>query len=891
MPSKKGTKTKKTKQENNLKAGKADRKKNKISVNSAEQMETEELSRQDSNSLKNQILPYVIAVFAIFLSACMAFRGTMGFLGDLIGGLLFGLFSWAAVFIPLSMLIIAYYWRKDAEKGRGASRFVYAMIVLVCLSVLGYAFAYNSYNDASAYVFSFEKWWEDGLAYRAGGAIGGFIGFCLHKVISFVGTLILCFPVLAVFVMLMFDFTPYSLILTVRYKLHKHAENIKNEKNRFDEEYKNRVYRGTGNAESDTVTDTAADEDSRGSQKYNPDVSLDEDEIPEEGELLPVDQDVFNRLIDGNPDCITYDSEVPPFDAEGAESVVIGGSVLTRMNDGRSDLKKIFDDSDILISDEDTDIDQGLSSAASIISDGNEFLSQELEIERKSAVDNGKVKNTAEPKKPVYKFPPISLLQMPKELDAGDCRKELQETSLKLVKTLESFKVKTKVSNISRGPTITRYELVPEEGVRVRAITNLVDDISLSLAATGVRIEAPIPGKQAVGIEVPNKLSSTVYIRKLIDSPKFKQAQSKIYCALGEDVAGEPIYLDIAKMPHLLIAGATGMGKSVCINGLIVSMLYKASPEDLKLLLIDPKKVEFNLYCELPHLLMPPVSDSKRAAGALQWAVIEMERRYSLIEDVGVRNITGYNQAIVNDPEREHLPQIVVIIDELADLMMSSADIVEESICRLAQKARAAGIHLVIGTQSPRVDVVTGLIKANIPSRIAFTVSSITDSRVILDYGGAEKLIGRGDMLYAPVGASKPIRVQGAFVSDEEVDSVVNYIKDNFGSLEYDMDIVEEIDQLAQNCDGKKGGSFDGNIGASDAEDPMLKPAIELAVESGKISTSLIQRKLSLGYGRAAKLIDEMENRGIVSAPEGQKPRTVLLSKQEYMEMILRNSK
>jgi len=495
------------------------------------------------------------------------------------------------------------------------------------------------------------------------------------------------------------------------------------------------------------------------------------------------------------------------------------------------------------------------------------------------------------PAEPQYQFPPITLLKKDLSDKSEDVAEELESNAAKLVGILRSFNVKTKIVNVSRGPTITRYELQPEAGTRVRSIANLVDDIALGLAADGVRIEAPIPGKSAIGIEVPNRSVSTVYIRDLIDSESFRGAKSRLTTCLGMDVAGAPIYLDAAKMPHLLICGATGMGKSVCINSLIVSMLYKATPDEVKLILIDPKKVELNIYSGIPHLLVPVVSDPKKAAGSLHWAVTEMERRFALIEDVGMRDIKGYNEITKNDPDREYLPQIVIIIDELADLMMTAPDDVEESICRLAQKARAAGMHLIIGTQRPSVDVITGLIKANIPSRIAFRVSSQMDSRVVLDTAGAEKLIGRGDMLYSPVGAPKPQRVQGAFVSEDEISGIISFIKKNAGHAAYSDDVMESIEKEAAMCGQKKGkAAVDGDDfdGDGTPDDPMLKNAVELAVETGKISTSLIQRRLSLGYGRAAKLIDRMEQMGYVSAPEGQKPRRVLITKEQYMELVLK---
>ncbi len=488
-----------------------------------------------------------------------------------------------------------------------------------------------------------------------------------------------------------------------------------------------------------------------------------------------------------------------------------------------------------------------------------------------------------EPAEPVYKFPPISLLKSEVN-ESRDVTAELEANSEKLMQLLEDFNVKAEVTHISNGPTITRYEVKPAPGVRVAAISKLVDDISMSFGTMGVRIEAPIPGKEAVGIEVPNRDVSTVRLRSLIESDDFKNAESKLFCALGKDVVGDPVYLDIAKMPHLLIAGATGMGKSVCINSLITSILYKASPDDVKLILIDPKKVEFVPYANLPHLLTPVVSDPKKAAGALHWAVSEMERRYDLIESVGVRNIFGYNEITASDPEKEKLPQVVIIIDELADLMMTAKQDVEQSIARLAQKARAAGMHLILGTQRPSVSIVTGLIKANVPSRIACKMASQVDSRTVLDIAGAEKLIGRGDMLFAPVGIAKPRRLQGAFVSDSEVEAVTSYIRKCMGTPEYARDIIDKIEKEALTVGNKHGGDDAFDPDDSGERDELLLPAIEFAFEQGKVSTSLFQRKLSIGYGRAAKIIDCMQAMGVCSAAEGNKPRTLTMTREEYYE-------
>ena len=433
------------------------------------------------------------------------------------------------------------------------------------------------------------------------------------------------------------------------------------------------------------------------------------------------------------------------------------------------------------------------------------------------------------------------------------------------------------------GPAITRYEIKPAEGVRVSKIANLADDIALNLAAESIRIEAPIPGKQAVGIEIPNKENEIVHLRDIIETEKFIEHKSKLAFALGKDVAGEEVVTDIAKMPHVLIAGSTGSGKSVCINTLITSIIYKAKPNEVKLLMVDPKVVELSVYNGIPHLLIPVVTDPKRAAGALAWAVQEMVNRYSLFASKGVRDVKGYNDAIEKEGGTGKLPQIVIIIDELADLMMVAAKDVEDAICRLAQMARAAGMHLVIATQRPSVDVITGIIKANIPSRIAFAVSSQVDSRTILDMVGAEKLLGKGDMLFYPSGASKPTRVQGAFVSDKEVEKIVDYLKSNGGEATYNEDIIESIEKA--NSTDKELEQMEDD----DDTDPLLMEAIDTVVETGQASTSFIQRRFKVGYARAGRIIDQMEERGIISGYQGSKPREVLMTKERLEELKMGN--
>ena len=478
-----------------------------------------------------------------------------------------------------------------------------------------------------------------------------------------------------------------------------------------------------------------------------------------------------------------------------------------------------------------------------------------------------------------YEYPPIELLSKPDKKKLKGGAKALTDTATKLQKTLYSFGVSAKVENVSVGPAITRYELKPAEGVRVSKIANLADDIALNLAAETIRIEAPIPGKQAVGIEVPNKEKEAVHLREVLESEEFQNNKSKLTVALGKDVAGNIQLADIAKMPHVLIAGSTGSGKSVCINTIISSIIYNAKPSEVKMVMVDPKVVELSVYNGIPHLLIPVVTDPKKAAGALAWAVQEMDNRYNLFAAKGVRDIKGYNKAIEKEEGQGKLPQIVIIVDELADLMMVAAKDVEEAICRLAQKARAAGMHLVIATQRPSVDVITGLIKANVPSRIAFAVSSQVDSRTILDSVGAEKLLGKGDMLFFPTGYPKPVRVQGAFVSDEEVEKIVDFVKQN-GTANYSEDILETIENS-----NKTEKELMQEQAEDDETDPFLMDAIDAVVEQGTASTSFIQRKFKVGYARAGRIIDQMEERGIISGYQGSKPREVLMSKERLEEL------
>ena len=507
-------------------------------------------------------------------------------------------------------------------------------------------------------------------------------------------------------------------------------------------------------------------------------------------------------------------------------------------------------------------------------------------MEKPAASEQAAAQTPVEDAEPVdtfqYQYPPIELFERSPDESDPTAQDELKANAQKLVDTLESFGVRTRVLDISRGPAVTRYEVQPMAGVKISRITSLADDIALNLAVADVRMEAPIPGKPAVGIEVPNHKRQAVYIRSVFESQSFLRMSSPLGIALGKDIAGVAQVADLCKMPHLLIAGSTGSGKSVCVNSIIMSLVFRSSPEDVKLLLIDPKVVELAEYNGIPHLLMPVVTEPKKAAGALGSAVQEMERRYRMFAENNVRDIKSFNKLAAERPDLEKMPYIAIVIDELADLMMVVGKDVEDSICRIAQKARAAGMHLIVATQRPSVDVITGLIKANIPSRIAFAVSSQVDSRTILDGSGAEKLLGMGDMLFMPVGAPKPTRIQGTFVRDEEISRVLDFIKQS-GTVQYDEAMIEAMEKHAIQ-DGKKGS------GGADSDedpdtDPMFKQAVEVVIDAGQASTSLLQRRCKLGYARAARIMDEMEQKGIIGPYEGAKPRAVLISRQQWLEM------
>ncbi len=865
---------------------------------------------RDSSALIHQILPYIFGLAAFFIALCLILidiagkKDSMGFVGTFVSGLFCGTFGGGAFLVPILMIYLAIVWRKSVDNSQVGYKLTFSVLAVLLTSALIHVCVLEEHTFNPVILF------ENRLA--GGGILGGWLGQLSYLGLRVVGSLIVLPALLLVDMMFLFGITPDHIVLYFRYRRKMREERIAagetdpafiNKPRYTDEDFdplppdeaarrtaeEAKRRRRTKKYDVDINPDTetgATDEDlgleyARGKKGQRKPA---EPEGPT-GEPIPAPEEPIGKPAHG--DASPFDAD--PIPEDGPEKTAEDEDFQRELT---ASLDALFNNLD----GEPGDSNDNPAGGPKQESPAKQPL--------KADSDDVFLRETKEklsdiPEKPITGeqiraeiYPPITLLSEDKGGKQENFTAELRQTAEKLQETLLSFNVKTKIVGYSRGPTVTRYELQPEVGTRVRSISNLVDDIALNLAASGVRIEAPIPGKSAVGIEVPNRTSSTVYLRTLLESPKFKESKSNLTACLGADVAGNPIIFDIAKMPHLLIAGATGMGKSVCINSIIMSLLYKALPRDVRLLLIDPKKVEFGVYRDIPHLIAPIVSDPKKSAGALVKMVEEMERRFELIEEVGVRDLKSYNELTKDDPDKEYLPQIVIIIDELADLMMTTPQDVENSICRLAQKARAAGMHIIVGTQRPSVDVITGLIKANIPSRIAFTVASQVDSRTIINIAGAEKLIGRGDMLYAPVGASKPMRVQGSFVSDGEVEAVCDYIKTNTGKAEYDDNIVNGIEEAAARLDApKKGGGSDMPSDTSDGDgDPMLRRAIELAIECGKISTSLIQRRLSLGYGRAAKLIDKMEQMGFVSPQEGQKPREVLITKQQFMEMVVNDS-
>ena len=760
-----------------------------------------------------------------------------------------GLFGWCALLTPVILIGEGIYVMREKNMGRLYFKMFMVFLALFCLCVLSSLLA-----NPDGKVNAFEAFGMTSR-YIGGGFLGALLGTPLANAMTVIPAVMIVFIVFVLLLGVIFKFSPIKLIIGFTRKVKEEVEEIDDERSyemgqrareRMDDGIGKISQRGKNREVDFEVSDnsTAQIERKKAEEKARQ-------------EQAAQKQSKRNRQDGIEPDLLIYDMPLRKKGPNGSQE----SSVQIEM--GYAD--DIDRDDDML--DDDLNFDN-----VTIITGETEPEQKPKRVRKmtdsQQAAYSAKLDESAKAVVIPYKFPSGTLLSPAKnKKPGGDPRGELRDTARKLVETLKSFGVDVTLLQVSRGPTVTRYELQPNVGVKVNKITSLADDIALNLAAASVRIEAPIPGKAAIGIEIPNKEKSSVALKDVLDSDEFKASESKVSVALGMDIAGKSVVANIAKMPHVLIAGATGSGKSVCINSLIVSILYKASPNEVKFVMIDPKRVELLPYNGIPHLLTPVVTDPKKASGALNWAVTEMVRRYDMFAESGVRDLEGYNAFAALQGE-DKLPQIVIIIDELADLMMVSPKEVEDSICRLAQLARACGMHLVIATQRPSVNVITGIIKANIPSRIAFSVTSQIDSRTILDGAGAEKLLGSGDMLYMPMGASKALRLQGSFISDAEVERVVSFIKDT-SETSYDEEIGIKINSGGEVAD------------VSGDADELLPRAIELALAAGQISTSMLQRRLGIGYARAGRIVDQMEARGIISGADGSKPRNVLVSAED----------
>lgn len=802
--------------------------------------------KQDSQSfLKDEII--ILSALAAGILLLISNFGIGGFVGDAVSSVLFGLFGTIAYIIPILLFIgIAFV---ISNKGNSIAYIKTAagagFTLMVCTL---FQLIMNEYT-AGTRLFSYYK--ISSMHKDGGGLLGGIVVSALCPAIGVIGTYVI---VIILCIICLVIITEKSFIRGVKKGSEKAYSSAKQDAKKRKEQAELRREKKAQEREQ-----KAAEKERKRKDNTVSGVSFDTTLVkksPEMREITPP-EDV--------PDL--FAEEIPSYDgreAEVSKNIVPDDITINRAQP---------------IMEEEAPIPEP-------VPEKRKTKESKKQVETATANVEQEIKKSEEKRAKEYVFPPLSLLKHGKK-SGGDSDAHLRQTAMKLQQTLQNFNVNVTVTNVSCGPSVTRYELQPEQGVKVSKIVGLADDIKLNLAAADIRIEAPIPGKAAVGIEVPNKENTAVMLRDLLETDEFQNHESKIAFAAGRDIAGKVVVADIMKMPHVLIAGATGSGKSVCINTLIMSILYKADPKDVKLIMIDPKVVELSVYNGIPHLMIPVVTDPKKAAGALNWAVAEMMKRYDLFAQYNVRDLKGYNakvetvEAIEEEGKPEKLPQIVIIVDELADLMMVAPGEVEESICRLAQLARAAGIHLVLATQRPSVNVITGLIKANMPSRIAFSVSSGVDSRTIIDMNGAEKLLGKGDMLFYPAGYQKPARVQGAFVSDKEVQAVVDFLVKNSESVQYNEEITNHVNSASVAA----GGTVSGNSGADD-RDAYFVDAGKFIIEKDKASIGMLQRVFKIGFNRAARIMDQLAEAGVVGEEEGTKPRKVLMSMEQFEQYI-----
>lgn len=818
---------------------------------------------------------------------------------------LFGVFGVCSILVPLVFIYLGIMTAKEKQMAHKGAKIALSAVIVVMVCTLVYLFGKTDFNDGYTYFAALGAAYQKSFALESlCGLIGAVLGYPMRALLTTAPAVITSFIILIAAIMVLFGVTlidianvakkGYTRTRERQRQIHEHRNERREERRREREEREEFERLGNRSPEDDYPDYTVPE--SRSGRRSNDriDIPLDKPgkkprakdavEIAEEQQ----DQDIINIIRNANSGVVP-DEELSASD------------VARRISDKKKSRK---------MSAGAKQPDPGTAEDETV----DEYNTDDtFDLKGETRRVGAEVKQNQKTEQAQYVYPSTKLLEPPVDSESESAYMEMQNNATKLIETLNSFGVKANIVDICRGPSVTRYELQPAPGVKISKITNLSDDIALNLAANGVRIEAPIPGKAAVGIEVPNKVTSMVTLRELVETDEFRNHKSKLNCVLGRDISGEIITTDLAKMPHLLIAGTTGSGKSVCVNALLMSILFKATPDEVKLLLVDPKMVEFSKYKGIPHLLVPVVSDAKKAAGALNWAVSEMLQRYRVFSEYDCKGIDSFNELVDKnlayieeqkqkpdyDPEAEeqpcldidglkvpteHMCRIVIAIDELADLMMAAPSEVEESICRLAQMARAAGMHLILATQRPTVNVITGLIKANIPSRIALKVSSQIDSRTILDTGGAEKLIGRGDLLYAPVGAPKPIRVQCCFTRDDEIDRVTAFLKKSH-TAEYNKEIEDKIRKIAaEELNGNKGKDNGVSPGNASEVDAMMEDAIKFVIESGQASTSMLQRRLKVGYARAGRMIDDMEQMGIIGPHQGSKPREVLITMNDWLE-------
>ena len=884
------------------------KKSNTVSNPNTSKKQMEQQIEEDNREVRLEVILLVILAFSIFLM--IANFGKCGKVGDAISGFLFGVIGFSEYIFPVYLFISSAFIISNLGNKKVRNEVIYIGVVLMIISMISQMIFTTDY-------LSVKQLYLDGYKeHMGGGIICGGLFFIFRNTIGIVGvTLVMILGALVMFVLI----TGISVIDTFKNLINsfyreEEYEEPEQERRPVKKNKKKSGKSGNSQVRLENLKVYESDEKHKGKAK---DFFENEDEIHEinvpDDDFLTFNNDVEKIVLhDEREEQIPVSfakktsvtksrrkSEPAPVEtAAGVSSAVPMGDTQEIPVQQTKDIfdAEFEDEEDVLsgaingnehpevVSVIPDDYDPNMDSAFSSVT-GKAENSQTVKKPAPAADKPGQ-KNYKEGAK--YKFPGSNLLAQPPKNHNANRDAQVRSTAIKLKNTLENFGVNVTITNYSCGPAVTRFEMQPEQGVKVSKILGLADDIKLNLAAADIRIEAPIPGKAAIGIEVPNKENSIVAFRELVESDNFKNSKSKIAFAVGKDISGQVIVTDIAKMPHLLIAGATGSGKSVCINTLIMSILYKAKPEEVKLIMIDPKMVELACYNGIPHLLIPVVTDPKKASGALNWAVEEMTRRYQMFAECGVRNIQGYNDKVeqalasgsVDDEKLKKMPTIVVIVDELADLMMVAHGEVEDAIVRLSQLARAAGIHLVIATQRPSVDVITGLIKANVPSRIAFAVSSGVDSRTILDMNGAEKLLGKGDMLFYPTGYPKPVRVQGAFLSDDEIADVVDFLKEESGEVTYDESISKEI------ANTKVGGSGGGASSAEPEYDDYFVDAGKFIIGKDKASIGMLQRVYKIGFNRAARIMDQLSEAGVVGPEEGTKPRKVLMSMEEFENYV-----